>query len=149
VIEFEEFKAYYQNQQQGRMGNWGGWQGGSQPEAPLEEDRRPTVYRVGKLPRELTSQAPWFEQLDRDRDGQVGLYEWKLSGRSVAEFVAMDQNGDGFLTAEEVLRYLKGRKKAGGRPGFGGGARAQGRGTGGFGGWNGGFSGGRNYLGNR
>jgi hypothetical protein len=64
------------------------------------------VYRPGKLPRELPS---WFFQLDTDQDAQIGLYEWKVSGRSIEEFQRMDRNQDGFLTVEEVLYYEKER----------------------------------------
>jgi len=72
---------------------------------PGEEDgSKPVVYRAGKLPPGLPD---WFTQLDTDRDGQVGLYEWKHSGRPLEEFHAMDRNGDGFLTVEEVLRYIR------------------------------------------
>jgi hypothetical protein len=73
---------------------------------PTGEDSRPTVYRLGKMPKDLPS---WFEQLDTDKDGQVGLYEWKKAGRNVDEFLAMDANKDGFLTAEEVLRHQRAR----------------------------------------
>jgi Ca2+-binding EF-hand superfamily protein len=73
-------------------------------EAPPEEDKRPVVYRAGKLPKDLPS---WFAELDKDNDGQVGLYEWKAGGRTTSEFLAMDANGDGFLTVEEVLRHQK------------------------------------------
>ena len=71
---------------------------------PPEEEKRPVVYRAGKLPKEL---PPWFAQMDEDKDGQVGLYEWKKAGRPVSEFQAMDLNGDGFITVEEALRYVK------------------------------------------
>jgi hypothetical protein len=83
-------------------------QGGNTPQTSPGEAGRPTVYRRGKLPKGL---PPWFAQLDRDGDAQVGLYEWMAAGRAVDEFVAMDLNGDGFLTAEEVLRYQKAQKK--------------------------------------
>lgn len=72
-----------------------------------ELDQRPTVYRAGKLPKELL----WFVQMDKDRDGQVGLYEWMDSGKPYVQFQQMDRNGDGLLTAEEVLAYM--RAKAG------------------------------------
>jgi Ca2+-binding EF-hand superfamily protein len=40
---------------------------------------------------------------DTDRDGQVGLYEWRrFSGRSLKEFQQLDQNQDGFVTPREV-----------------------------------------------
>jgi hypothetical protein len=93
---------------------------------PPEEEARPVVYRAGKLPKELPQ---WFGQMDEDRDGQVGLYEWKKAGGSMSVFQAMDLNGDGFITVEEALRYMKtqGRNVAsnapsngfGGAPGFG------------------------------
>ena len=87
------------------------------------------VYRAGKLPKELPA---WFAQPDEDKDGQVGLYEWKKAGRSIPEFEAMDLNGDGFITVEEALRYAKMKAKNvasaaptpgarfGGAPSFGG-----------------------------
>ena len=66
---------------------------------PYKEDPRPQIFRVGKLPKELPE---WFARLDKlvDSDGQVGLYEWKLDGKSIDEFNAMDLNGDGLLTAD-------------------------------------------------
>ena len=69
---------------------------------------RPVVYRAGKLPKELPA---WFAQTDKDNDGQVGLYEWKAAGKPLIEFLAMDANGDGFLTVEEVLRFQKATNK--------------------------------------
>jgi Ca2+-binding EF-hand superfamily protein len=73
------------------------------PAEPLPTER-PTVYRAGKLPKELPA---WFAQLDTDQDGQVGLYEWVRAGRSLSEYQTNDFNDDGFLTAEEVLRVAK------------------------------------------
>lgn len=70
---------------------------------PAAEKPRPTVVRAGKLPAGLPT---WFGELDLDRDAQVGLYEWRKSGRPLAEFRAMDQNGDGFITVDELTRYL-------------------------------------------
>jgi EF hand len=91
------------------------------PPPPPEEEKRPVVYRVGKLPKEL---PPWFAQLDEDKDGQVGLYEWKKAGRPLNEFQAIDLNGDGFITVEEALRYGKaqGKNIASAAPGAGVGA---------------------------
>ena len=102
-IDLAEFTAYYKDS----IARRGSWNGQPAPEAPPEEDKRPVVYRVGKLPPELKTVAPWFEALDKDKDGQVGLYEWKSAGREIKEFLAMDANADGFVTVEELLRHYK------------------------------------------
>jgi hypothetical protein len=60
--------------------------------------------RPGKRPSALPK---WFEQLDADGDGQVGLYEWRMAGLPVERFKEMDLDGDGLLTAAEYLRYVK------------------------------------------
>lgn len=72
---------------------------GKEPAEP-----RPFVARYGKLPADIPA---WFGELDTDRDGQVSLYEWRVSGRPVAEFQRMDRNNDGFLTVEEVRFFEK------------------------------------------
>jgi Ca2+-binding EF-hand superfamily protein len=126
-IDLTEFKAYFQARVQqfqadrnaaGNQNWWssvGGVPGVVPPEAaPEEEDKKPTVYRAGKLPKNL---PPWFEQLDTDKDGQIGLYEWKSSGRPIEEFLKMDRNNDGFLTAEEVLYYQSNQGKKNGQSG--------------------------------
>lgn len=89
----------------------------------FEEDDRPkqieekrVVYKIGSLPPELKTSAPWFEEIDKDKDAQIGLYEWRAAGKNVEEFLAMDANGDGFATIEEIFRYRKaveGKKSVG------------------------------------
>jgi Ca2+-binding EF-hand superfamily protein len=120
LIDLNEFKAYFQARMQQRMsemqnggGNW--WANpGIQtilPAAPAEEEeKKPVVYKVGKLPKELPA---WFQQLDTDKDAQIGLYEWKAAGRSIKEFQEIDRNQDGFLTVDEVLAYEAKKKNAG------------------------------------
>jgi Ca2+-binding EF-hand superfamily protein len=171
VIDLNEFKAFFQARVQqmmaerqamraqsfanGGLGNQ--WNGAAFPQTPTpaepEEDPRPVVYRAGNLPPNL---PPWFRQLDTDQDGQIGLYEWKNSGRPIEEFEKMDRNGDGFLTIDEVLyaeskNTNQGRGMQAGRwpgaPGSGGGAATPGAAPAGR--WQGGPPNGGNGGGNR
>lgn len=48
----------------------------------------------------------WFHQVDADGDGQIGLYEWRTSGRPVEAFRRIDRNGDGIVTANELRRVI-------------------------------------------
>lgn len=119
-IDLAEFRGYMSDRMGNRVPNgdnngqqpYGqqpyGQQPYGQPNAsygtapPVPEEQRPVVLRYGKMPKELPS---WFTDLDTDKDGQVGMYEWRFDNRPVAEFMAMDLNGDGLLTAEEYLRF--------------------------------------------
>lgn len=74
-----------------------------------EVEQRPVVYRYGKLPKDLPS---WFTSLDEDKDGQVGMHEWRADGRTMSEFMDMDLNGDGLITAEEYFRYKQLKEQA-------------------------------------
>jgi Ca2+-binding EF-hand superfamily protein len=121
LIDLNEFTAYFQARVQQSMAERNALrgQGGSgMPDlepvaAAVEAESRPVVYRTGKLPKEL---PPWFQQLDTDHDAQIGLYEWRASGRSIEEFEQIDRNKDGFLTVEEVLHYTASQGKNGSRP---------------------------------
>src|SRR5437588_845670 len=128
-IDLNEYKVYFQAVIQQRMAENGGgnpnWQGGGiqdtgSPPTPEEEEvKKPDVYHAGNLPKDIPD---WFKQIDSDGDGQIGLYEWKVSGRSLDEFRKIDRNNDGFLTIDEVMRYVAEQKKSGGTtpsPGFG------------------------------
>jgi Ca2+-binding EF-hand superfamily protein len=82
-------------------------------EAEEERAAKGAVLRDhSQLPKEV---PVWFGQYDDDRDLQVGLYEWRKANRPIAEFTAMDLNGDGLLEVAEYLRYAK-RKAEGGLP---------------------------------
>src|SRR5438128_7969698 len=138
-IDLNEYKAYFQAVIQQRMAENGGWnpnwQGGGIPDigstpTPEEEEvKKPVVYHAGNLPKDIPD---WFKQIDSDGDGQIGLYEWKAGGRTLDEFRKIDRNNDGFLTIDEVMRYVAEQKKPGGQvsPSPGGGIAAQNPGQG-------------------
>jgi hypothetical protein len=98
------------NQQGGGWGQ-GGWnQQGGDPNAgrgvekKVTEEEKPVAMRYGKLPKDLPA---WFEELDTDKDGQIGFYEWRAARRDAKEFMDMDLNGDGLVTADEYLRFTR------------------------------------------
>src|SRR5262249_31046705 len=100
LIQKEEFKAYIINRMKERAereAQKAATQGG----ADDDWEKRPTVYRAGKLPPNLPK---WFIELDKDGDGQVSLAEWRRAGKGIEEFQKYDRNDDGLLTPQEVLR---------------------------------------------
>ena len=59
---------------------------------------------------DLPEGAPrWFEERDRNRDGQVAMAEYagKWTESLVDEFFRWDTNGDGVITADEALRGVE------------------------------------------
>jgi len=161
AISLDEFRGYMSAMAAQRAENGNSPRGSSSEGLPgidgrpaVEEIRKPVVYRVGQMPKNIPD---WFEQFDTDRDGQVGLYEWVKGGKTVDDFQRYDRNEDGFLTVEEVMADVRAQSRQpgdttsmyaradnngpgggrggmgfGGGPGFGG--PSGGRGRGGFGG---------------
>ncbi len=76
--------------------------GRNRDRAEEEDTSRVSVSRFGKLPKGVPG---FFTEMDDDRDGMIGLYEWRRHGRKSADFVEMDLNADGYLTADEWLRF--------------------------------------------
>ena len=74
----------------GREGSDRGRRGGSSKE---QSKPKPRVRVTVDLPEQYADQ-------DLDKDGQLGLYEWKLA--AIAQFRTLDANGDGFLTPREL-----------------------------------------------
>ena len=75
----------------------------------------------------------WFEQLDRDGDGQVAMSEYaeRWTDSLVEEFLKWDANGDGVITPEEALRGVENGFSAPSSGGGGGGGGYAGRSGGG------------------
>jgi hypothetical protein len=70
-----------------------------------EEKKEPPVFavRYGKLPDGLPL---WWNDYDTNKDGQIGLHEWRQANEPTAKFYEMDLDGDGLLTPDEYLRYV-------------------------------------------
>ena len=69
------------------------------------DDVRPNeLYYIGEATqtrRSRTAALPEaYRALDKNGDGQIGLYEWDRA--KFAEFRKLDKNGDGFLTPKEL-----------------------------------------------
>lgn len=75
----------------GGFGDRGGPRGPSGNATPAKAAPPPPVNL--KLPAN-------YAAFDKDGDNQIGMYEWDR-GR-LAEFLALDRNGDGFITAREL-----------------------------------------------
>lgn len=95
----------------GGDGSWGGRGGfnpGEEPASPGQQyQNAPTATPTSMRPRErVTIELPAaYLEADRDGDRQIGLYEWRQWRRGdMASFLALDHNGDGFLTPAELTK---------------------------------------------
>src|SRR5205814_5859510 len=116
-IDRDEYRRYFEHRVVAAVESAPPSEKPGKPELPplqkpkgSKEDGEPkaVAVRYGKLPAGLPA---WFEEFDFDKDGQVALCEWRKAGRPLAEFEAMDLNGDGLLTADEWLRFDRERKR--------------------------------------
>ena len=76
----------------------------SDPNHKDAQDERPVALRYGHLPKDLPD---WFDEYDTNKDGQVALHEWRKAGESIESFSSYDLNGDGLITADEMIRYTR------------------------------------------
>ncbi|WP_437186834.1 hypothetical protein SH668x_000198 [Planctomicrobium sp. SH668] len=94
----------------GDWGGRGGWSRGGDS-VGQETPQQPTeTVPVGlKAPNRITLDLPSvFASGDLDKDGQIGLYEWRQWKRGeMSLFLAFDHNGDGFLTPAELMKGPK------------------------------------------
>ena len=86
----------------------------SSSSTPESTTSRPTGTRRGSSgkSRFAPSLPPEYLARDKNGDGQIGLYEWDRA--KYAEFAKLDKNGDGFLTATELV--IKTATKVGSSP---------------------------------
>lgn len=115
-ITIDEYRGYFAYRLDKVYGEW--QQKSERPLPPLQVyvpqvEEKPRVVRAARLPQGLPA---WFTQLDTDKDGQVGLYEWRMAGGDIEEFAKLDLNDDGFLEPNEILRLLAMTERDGSRP---------------------------------
>ena len=75
----------------------------SRPDPRQQEKSKPKTKRPPKRkpqPRITVDLPTKFSEVDANKDGQIGLYEWDRA--KYKEFFAMDKNHDGFLTPREL-----------------------------------------------
>ncbi|WP_439628731.1 hypothetical protein [Gemmata sp.] len=124
-VDGDEYRGYYANRggpggsDRDRGGDRGGFGGppggfngpnwgdpnngfGRKDEKKDAVEPKPVAMRYGHLPKDLPE---WYDKYDTDKDGQVALYEWRKSGDDIARFLEMDLNGDGLITADELVRF--------------------------------------------
>jgi hypothetical protein len=101
-INSTEYRAYFPDRLRQATREWQ-----ARPATPADTNttrgERPPAGRAAEAPKGTPT---WFAELDTDSDGQVGLYEWRQVW-PVREFVQIDPNRDGFLTAAELRRLLE------------------------------------------
>jgi len=106
LISLDEWKAYWRQKDMApgvlAKKNPSEQETASAKKPPANKiDAKVVQAQVSKTPAVLPA---WFAQIDLDKDGQISLYEWKKAGKDIEEFLKLDLNDDGFLTAKEVLR---------------------------------------------
>jgi len=75
----------------------------SRPDSRQQEKSKPKTKRPPKRkpqPRITVDLPTKFSEVDTNKDGQIGLYEWDRA--KYKEFFEMDKNHDGFLTPREL-----------------------------------------------
>src|ERR1043166_9330871 len=65
-----------------------------------------------KKKRGMPELPPWFKKMDIDKDGQVGLWEWRKAGKDLREFNKWDLDRDGFITPEEAKSVFAAMNKS-------------------------------------
>lgn len=73
----------------------------------------PPIFKPRERERMTLDLPDEFAQVDSDRDGQIGLYEWIVSRRDELElFDEMDRDSDGLLTPRELAAWKKARDES-------------------------------------
>jgi hypothetical protein len=103
----EQMQSFFSRMREQRGGDSGGDSrggsrgGGREGSSRSRSSRQPQKPKPKPKPRITVDLPEQYASQDLDNDGQLGLYEWKLS--AIAQFRSLDANSDGFLTPRELL----------------------------------------------
>ncbi|AMV30002.1 EF hand [Gemmata sp. SH-PL17] len=97
-ITKEEYRGYFQRKVTFKA---------DQLSAAAKANENPQARGPEGKPKPGAGLPEWFATLDTDKDGQIALFEWRKDSRPIALFNEMDLNGDGLLTRDEYLRYVR------------------------------------------
>ncbi|VTR90809.1 calcium-binding ef-hand-containing protein : Uncharacterized protein OS=Emiliania huxleyi CCMP1516 GN=EMIHUDRAFT_237356 PE=4 SV=1: EF-hand_6: EF-hand_5: EF-hand_5 [Gemmata massiliana] len=97
-ITKEEYRGYFQRKVTFKA---------DQLSAAAKANENPQARGSEGKPKPGAGVPEWFATLDADKDGQIALFEWRKDSRPIALFTEMDLNGDGLLTRDEYLRYVR------------------------------------------
>ena len=109
ALEYDEYREYFRARMSGYRENPTALSAG-RPQPSASEEKSESIPDKKEAPPSLPK---WYRELDDDRDGQVGLYEWRTVGqRPLEEFSAVDRDGDGLLTPYELKCLTKAEPKS-------------------------------------
>ena len=99
----EQMQCFFSRMREQRGGDSRGESRGGSREGSSRSrsSRQPQPQKPKPKPRITVDLPEQYASQDLDKDGQLGLYEWKLS--AIAQFRSLDANSDGFLTPRELL----------------------------------------------
>jgi hypothetical protein len=105
LLEYEEYREYFRARMSGYRDNPTSLQAGPPEPRSASKSDAPKAD-VAPKPESPVPLPKWYHELDEDRDGQVGLYEWRTQ-RPLGEFTVIDRDGDGLLTPFEIKRLIQ------------------------------------------
>ncbi|MCH9655443.1 MAG: hypothetical protein K0U86_08265 [Planctomycetes bacterium] len=95
--------GYDSNANRGRYGSFQQTQDSAPQASSSSKSKSSTESSISKPPRTTVDLNQEFIPHDTDKDGQIGLYEWRKNNPTkLSAFFVMDLNGDGFLTPREI-----------------------------------------------
>ncbi len=102
-ISKEEYRDYFRKKVAVKVEVLAAAKSGGDPLVRPSDSK--TLAKPGAKPGPVV--PDWFTTLDADKDGQISLFEWRDGNKPADLFKEMDLDGDGLLTKDEYLRWVK------------------------------------------